>query len=78
MTVASPSRISAVRPLWAVEGGHVTIAGSDFSVDPVLPRVLIGGVPARLSSASRVAVSTAYRAPSISNIDAGLRPAGAG
>jgi sugar lactone lactonase YvrE len=35
-----------------VEGGHVTIAGSDFVVDPVLPRVLIGGLPARLSTSS--------------------------
>ena len=52
MTASSSSRISAVHPLWAVEGGRVTIAGSDFVVDPVLPRVLIGGLPARLSSAS--------------------------
>lgn len=52
MTSSSSSRISAVRPLWAVEGGHVVIAGGGFAVDPVLPRVLIGGVPARLASAS--------------------------
>ncbi|MEN3339544.1 MAG: hypothetical protein V7647_3220 [Acidobacteriota bacterium] len=52
MTASPTSRISAVRPLWAVEGGRVTIVGSDFVVDPVLPRVLIGGLPARLSSAS--------------------------
>ncbi len=52
MTPSSSSRISAVRPLWAVEGGRVTITGSDFVVDPVLPRVLIGGLPARLSTAS--------------------------
>ena len=47
-----PSRITAVRPLWAVEGGLVTIDGSGFSLDPVLPEVRIGGVPARLALAS--------------------------
>ena len=52
MTSSSPSRISAVRPLWAVEGGRIVITGSDFVVDPVLPRVVIGGVPARLATAS--------------------------
>ncbi len=52
MTSSSPPRISAVRPLWAVEGGRLTISGSDFVVDPVLPRVLIGGAPARLARAS--------------------------
>jgi sugar lactone lactonase YvrE len=57
MTASSSSRISAVHPLWAVEGGRVTITGSDFVVDPVLPRVLIGGLPARLSSASATELS---------------------
>ena len=52
MTKPSSPRISAVRPLWAVEGGRVVIEGTGFGVDPVLPRVLIGGVPARLASAS--------------------------
>ena len=52
MTKPSPSRISAVRPLWAVEGGRVVIEGTGFEVDPVLPRVLVGGIPARLATAS--------------------------
>jgi sugar lactone lactonase YvrE len=52
MTSSSSSRISAVRPLWAVEGGYVTIEGRGFVVDPTLPRVLIGGVAARIASAS--------------------------
>jgi sugar lactone lactonase YvrE len=52
MTVSSSSRISAVRPLWAVEGGRVTIEGSGLPVEPALPRVTIGGTPARLTSAS--------------------------
>src|SRR4026209_1959690 len=52
MTSSSSSRISAVRPLRAVEGGYVTIEGRGFVVDPTLPRVLIGGVAARIASAS--------------------------
>lgn len=52
MTSSRSSRISGVRPLWAVEGGRVTIEGAGFTVDPVLPHVLIGGSPARLASAS--------------------------
>jgi sugar lactone lactonase YvrE len=52
MTPVSSSRISAVRPLWAVEGGRVVIEGTGFDVDPVLPRVLIGGTAARLATAS--------------------------
>lgn len=52
MSVLSSSRISAVRPLWAVEGGRVWISGSGFAVDPALPEVRIGGLPARLAHAS--------------------------
>jgi sugar lactone lactonase YvrE len=52
MTSSSSSRISAVRPLWAVEGGRITIEGSGFPVEPGLPRVLIGGAAARLTAAS--------------------------
>jgi hypothetical protein len=70
MTTSSPSRISAVRPLWAVEGGRVTIAGSDFVVDPVLPHVLIGGLPARLSSASASALTAIVPA----GLDGGRTP----
>lgn len=52
MTSSSSSRICAVHPLWAVEGGRVTIEGTGLVVDPMLPRVLIGGIPARLAAAS--------------------------
>ena len=52
MTSSSSSRISAVHPLWAVEGGRVTIEGSGLLVEPSLPRVTIGGASARLTSAS--------------------------
>lgn len=48
--------ISAVHPLWAVEGGVVTVAGSGFSVDP-FPDVRIGGTPARLLHASSHALT---------------------
>jgi len=49
---SSSSRISAVHPLWAVEGGRVTVEGTGLPVEPGLPRVLIGSAPARLTSAS--------------------------
>lgn len=52
MPPSTPSRISAVHPLWAVEGGVVTIDGTGFSLDPELPVVRIGGMPARLALAS--------------------------
>ncbi|OFW07299.1 MAG: hypothetical protein A3H96_17415 [Acidobacteria bacterium RIFCSPLOWO2_02_FULL_67_36] len=53
----SPMHISGVRPLWAVEGGRVTISGSGFVVDPGLPHVLIGGAAARLTTASATALT---------------------
>lgn len=52
MSPVTTTRISAVRPLWAIEGGLVRITGSGFDVDPVLPEVRIGGSPARLVHAS--------------------------
>src|SRR5689334_16911397 len=52
MTAVSSSRISAVHPLWAVEGGRLTLEGSDLPVEPSLPRVRIGGAAARLTAAS--------------------------
>jgi hypothetical protein len=51
MTSASPSRITGVRPLWAVAGGWVTIVGEGFSVDPP-PEVRIGSTPARVLAGS--------------------------
>jgi sugar lactone lactonase YvrE len=51
MSGPSPSRITGVRPLWAVEGGRLSIAGSGFTIEP-LPEVRIGGVPARLACVS--------------------------
>jgi sugar lactone lactonase YvrE len=46
-------RVTAVRPTWAIEGGRIVIEGTDFPVDgPRLPDVQIGGVSARVVSAS--------------------------
>ncbi|HVL69138.1 MAG TPA: IPT/TIG domain-containing protein [Vicinamibacterales bacterium] len=44
-------RITGVRPLWGVEGGWLTLAGSNFPLEP-LPEVRIGAAPARLLTAS--------------------------
>lgn len=51
MSATSPSRITGVRPLWAVEGGRLELSGAGFTIEP-LPEVRLGGVLARLSSAS--------------------------
>ena len=56
MSSSAASRITGVRPLWAVEGGRLTIAGSGFPVDP-LPDVRIGGVAARLACASSTSLT---------------------
>ena len=57
MTPVLSSRISGIGPLWAVEGGRVTITGSGFVVDPALPQVVIGTTPARLATASTTALT---------------------
>ncbi len=57
MTRPLSPRITAVRPLWAIEGGRLTIAGEGFSVDPAPPEVTIGGEPARLLSGSSRALT---------------------
>lgn len=47
------ARLTAIHPLWAVEGGRIEIHGSDFPVDgPELPEVRVGDVVARVVSAS--------------------------
>jgi len=51
-------RIASVRPLWAIEGGRVTLEGDGFPIDPVAPQVRIGAQTARLASASATWVST--------------------
>src|ERR1043165_381678 len=50
--------ISAISPLWAVEGGRVTIHGSGFPLEqPHLPEIKIGDVAARTVYASSTSVS---------------------
>lgn len=52
-------RLTAIQPLWAVEGGRITIYGSGFPIDkPHLPAVRIGDTPARpvYASSSTIAV----------------------
>ena len=49
----SPSPVTAIHPLSAIEGGRLTIEGSEFPVDgPILPEVRIGSQRARLVFAS--------------------------
>ena len=57
MTPVLSSRISGIGPLWAVEGGRVTITGAGFAVDPALPHVVIGTTPAHLAMASTTALT---------------------
>jgi hypothetical protein len=45
-------RLTSVRPLWAVEGGRVTLEGEGFPVEPLVPHVRVGTQPARLAAAS--------------------------
>src|SRR2546428_11755636 len=53
-----PSRLAAIHPLWAIEGGRITVAGTDFPIDrPQLPEVRIGEAPARVVYASPAAIS---------------------
>src|SRR5262249_8928326 len=43
----------AIHPLWAIEGGRVSIVGGDFPfLTPTLPEVRIGGIAARVVGAS--------------------------
>lgn len=50
--------LTAIQPLWAVEGGRVTLHGSGFPIDqPQLPEIRIGDIPARAVYASSSAVT---------------------
>src|SRR3989449_9774772 len=51
--MSSPSRVAAIRPHWAIEGGRITIDGTQFPLErPRLPEVRIGDLPARVVYAS--------------------------
>jgi len=45
-------RLTSVRPLWAIEGGRVTLEGDGFPVDPLVPHVRVGQTAARVASVS--------------------------
>jgi sugar lactone lactonase YvrE len=57
MKAAPPSTITAVHPLWGVEGGRITLTGRGFEVDPELPAVTFGGAPARVANATSRALT---------------------
>ncbi len=58
MPASDSPRICEIRPLWAVEGGRVTLRGSGFPVDgPRLPQVRIGALEAHVVRASGSALS---------------------
>src|SRR5207248_2214272 len=51
--MSSPFRVAAIRPHWAIEGGRITIDGTQFPLEqPRLPEVRIGDLPARVVYAS--------------------------
>ncbi len=53
-----PPSVTAVHPLYAIEGGRISIQGTDFPVDgSVLPELRVGGLPARLVYASPTQLS---------------------
>lgn len=52
MNTAARPRISAVQPLWAIEGGRVTIAGDALFSGDELPEVRFGSVAARIARAA--------------------------
>jgi sugar lactone lactonase YvrE len=52
MSAFSSGRVASVRPLWGIEGSRVTVQGSGFPVDPVLPHVRVGSQSARLAQIS--------------------------
>lgn len=70
MTTRTSSRIIAVHPLWAVEGGRVTITGSDFALYPRPPEVRFGGAVAKLAHASRQSLTAVVPA----GLDGGHTP----
>jgi sugar lactone lactonase YvrE len=55
-----PPRVAAIHPLWAIEGGRITLEGTDFPIDRTRPpEVRIGDQPARvvLASSTRIGVT---------------------
>jgi hypothetical protein len=50
--------VAAIRPVWAIEGGRITIEGSGFPIDqPHLPKVYLGAASARVVYASSTQIA---------------------
>ena len=49
--------MTAVHPLWAIEGGRFTLEGEGFDVEAGLPQVRVGAQSARLAAASSTALT---------------------
>lgn len=45
-------RVTSVHPLWAIEGGRITLEGDGFDLAAGLPHVRVGAQPARLAAAT--------------------------
>lgn len=56
-STASRGRLASVRPLWAIEGGRITLEGDGFAVGQLTPQVRIGAHPARVAAASASTLS---------------------
>lgn len=50
-------RVTAIRPLWAIEGGRITIEGDGFPLDRDVPRITVGAQSARVVAATSSAVT---------------------
>jgi len=48
---AQTGRVTSVHPLWAIEGGRITLEGEGFVADGGLPHVRVGSQSARLAAA---------------------------
>jgi sugar lactone lactonase YvrE len=50
-------RVTSVHPLWAIEGGRVTLEGEGLTPGGALPHVRVGAQPARLAAASATSLT---------------------
>jgi sugar lactone lactonase YvrE len=57
MNTAAHPRISSIRPLWAIEGGRITILGDALFTGREIPDVKIGQTVARIASAARQSIA---------------------
>ncbi|HET7698111.1 MAG TPA: hypothetical protein VFK57_20520 [Vicinamibacterales bacterium] len=57
VNAAPGGRVTSVHPLWAIEGGRITLEGQGFLVDGSLPHVRVGPERARLACASSASLT---------------------